>query len=451
MKIVIVGAGKVGLELCMALSEENHDICLIEKNQTRYNNIIESADITGIVGNGAFHSVQKEAHVDTCDIFISVTAQDEVNIIACILAKKLGAKSTFARVRTPEYVEFMRDMESSLGVNMMMNPDFEAALEIYRILQYPSALSVEPFAHGKINLVELPVEGGSVLDGINMIQFRQKFPDLIVCVIQKNNTFSIPEGRTVLSKDDRCFITGKHEDLNKLYKELGTLDKIRSVLIVGGGRLSNYLLELLKNSKKQIKVIEQNESAATKIASKYSNVSVILGDGTDQTLLSHEHISKYDCLVALTGIDEENIILSMFANTVGVPRTITKINRLSLIPIIGSFGIQSVITPAKIGATAILRYIRSIDSAADRSQIESLFRLNDGSVEIMEFLVKSTFKDTDVPLKDISFLPGVLIALIVHEGKLVFPTGNDKISVGDRIIAVAKDCHPQILNDLLRS
>lgn len=450
MNIVIVGAGKMGSELCLSLREEGHDITLIEKNTDRLQAMMETCDILGVAGNGAFYGVQKKSNVADCDIFIATTAEDEINMISCVIAKKLGAKRTVARVRTPEYAEQMSFTNDGLGISRMINPDQEAAAEIFRVLQYPSALSIEPFFGGRVQMVELEIIPHSYLDHLRLIEFRREFSGLIACIVQHENDSEIPGGHTVLQAGDRLFVTGETMDMRRLYKHMGGLERIGSVMLIGGGRIARYLLEMHRKTSKHFKLIEHNEMIARDLAENFDNCEIILGDGTDQEILKEEHIGSYDCLIAMTGIDEENIILSMFANKQGVPRTITKINRTSLLPIVQNVGIQSIITPAKLGVTAIVRYIRSIANASQSSNIEALYRLNEENIEVMQFFVRPSFQAINIPLSQIDFKEGVLIALIVRQNELIYPTGDDIISPSDHILVVAKNLTAYDLNDILR-
>lgn len=450
MDIVIVGAGKMGEELCRSLCAEGHNITLIEKNPDRLQLILETYDITGVLGNGSFYEIQSRANVDKCDIFIAVTEQDEMNIISCVIANRIGAKYTVARIRTPEYAEHLDFTSKNLGISLMVNPEREAAREIFRTLQFPTALSVESFAHGQVNMVELLVKENRPMIGMNMIAFRKRFPGLITAIIQENDQSVIPSGETTFRAGQHFYVLGEHKDLRNLYAEFGGLSRIKSVLIVGGGRIARYVLDMHRKTSKHIKLIEANELIANDLAEEFPNFEIILGDGTDQALLKEENIHQYDCLVAMTGIDEENIILSMFAASEGVPRTITKVNRLALLPIAFSVGVQSMITPVNLGATAIIRYVRSIDNASQSSNIEALYRVRSSSVEIMQCFARPTFHAIDIPLSEVKFRDGVLIALIVRDHKIIIPSGQDAIQVGDHVLVVSNHGVANELNGFLR-
>ncbi len=448
MDIVVVGAGKMGQELCLLLASEGHNITLIEKNAEKLNALLERTDITGIVGNGSFYEIQRRANVPSCDVFIAVTEQDEVNIISCVIANRMGAKYTVARIRTPEYAE--QDFAyRNLGISLMVNPEREAAREIFRTIQFPAALTVEPFAEGRVNMVQLQLTANSPLIGMNMIAFRKRFPGLIIAAIQDENGSTIPSGETTLNPGQHFYVLGEHHDLRMLYAEVGGLSRIKSVLIVGGGRISRYVLDMHRKTSKHIKLIESKEMIAGDLAEEFPNVEVIFGDGTDQEVLKEEKISAYDCLMAMTGIDEENIILSMFAASHGVPRTITKVNRLALLPIAYSVGVQTIITPVNLGATAIIRYVRSISNATQSSNIEAMYRLSSSNVEVLQFYVRSSFRGIDQPLSDLQFKGDVLVAIIVRDKRIIIPTGQDTIQTGDRILLVTSQSTANDLNDFV--
>ena len=448
MRIVIVGAGKVGSALCCDLSREGHDITLIEQKEDRLQDMMEMYEILGVQGNGAFYDVQMEAGVDRCGMFIAVTPQDEVNIISCVIAKKLGAAHCIARVRTPEHAAHMNFVRDSLGITRMINPDLEAAQEIYRMLRYPSALSVEPFAGNRINLVELAVTEDSALHNISLIELRKEFRDLLVCIVVRGDQTLIPSGATKLMADDRVFITGKPQDLGALYRKMGTSERIRSVMIIGGGRICRYLLEMLKGWKLDVKVIEHDEAAAEEMAVAFPDVNVIHGDGTDQALLDIENIQGFDCVVTLTGIDEENIILSMFANSRKVPRHITKINRTNLLNMLRGLGLQSIITPADIVTTNIVRIVRAITNS-EGSKVEALFRVQGSTAEVLQFRVNEHSRLVGKPIHSLDIKPGTLIAAIITGNKLTVPTGNDSIAAGAHVLVVTPGGEFDDLDDIL--
>ena len=317
MKIVIVGAGVVGEALCSELSEINNDVILIEKEEDILNKVIEKNDITGLAGNGASYENLLEAGVDSADIFIAVTEADELNIISCIMAKKLGAKYTIARVRNPEYTTNMRFVREELGISMMINPEEEAAKTIMNTLKFPNAESVDTFFSNRANILELVIEKDSQLSGMQLKNMDSRSEDkVIICIVERGKEIIIPTGDFILAENDTIYVTGTNDAVTNFYDKMGYKKNkdIKSVMLIGGGTLSHYLLKKLIRRKKQVKVIEEERETAKKLSNSYLNAIVVKGDETDQELLLNEGIEKYDAVIAATDNDEENMVLSMFKN-----------------------------------------------------------------------------------------------------------------------------------------
>ncbi len=451
MKIIIVGAGKVGELLCKDLAIEGNDITLIEEDPKILDRILSSSDIMGLVGNGANCEVLKEASVETADIFIAVTHSDEINIISSVIAKKMGAKYTIARVRNPEYSSQMKFMSDSLGIDIMLNPEAEAAFFIARNLEFPNALNVETFAGNKVNLVEILVEKDTYLDGIKLMEFKNKyFASLLVCIVKRGQEIHIPTGNFILQAGDRIYVTGIQSELSKFYKSLGHKEKrIKSVIIIGGGRITYYLTDMLLEKMMDIKIIEINEDKARELSGIYENAVIVHGDGTDSELLDEERFGEYDACISLTGIDEENIILSMYANKLGIKKTITKINGISLFNVLELVGLQSIVTPKKIIADYIIRIVRSLVSSQGEN-IETLYRLVDNNVEAIEFKVPENSDVINIPLKDLDTKDNLLIAYILRNGQLIFPGGLDVLKPKDRVIIVTTEKFLDDINKILK-
>ena len=319
MKIVIVGAGVVGEALCSELSQINNDVILIEKNEDILNKIIEKNDVTGLAGNGASYENLLEAGVDSADIFIAVTEADELNIISCIIARKLGAKYTIARVRNPEYSTNMRFVREELGISMMINPEEEAAKTIMNTLKFPNAESVDTFFSNRANILELLIEKDSQLVGFQLKNLESHLKDkVIICIVERENNIIIPTGDFILAENDTIYVTGTNDAVANFYDKMGYKKSkdINSVMLIGGGTLSHYLLKRLIKEKKQVKVIEKEREIAKKLSNSYLNAIVVEGDETDQEFLLNEGIGRYDAVVSLTDNDEENMVLSMFAKSV---------------------------------------------------------------------------------------------------------------------------------------
>lgn len=449
MKIVIVGAGKVGSSLCQALNTAENDIVLIEKSAGLVERMVNQYDIYGIAGNGSSYEVQVSAGTPEADVFIAVTANDEVNLIACIIAKQLGARYTIARVRNPEYAEHLSDMRRALGISLMINPDRLAASEMARMIQFPTALSVEPFVNGRVNMVEVELPAGHSLVGKNLIAFRQECKDVLVCAIVRNGQAMIPHGLTVLEAHDRLFVTGAPTDLRQVYRLLASRhDRLKSVFIVGGGKLTYYLLSILPTHNLNVKVLEQDTAVATELSERFPNVHVVHGDGTDQELLEEERVEEYDCVLALTGVDEENILISLFAVSKNVPRNITKVNRLRLLRVINNVELQSIITPHQVMATEIIRVVRSLNQDED-SNMESMYRIAQGQIEAMQFKIGSGSAACGATLADLPIRPNVLVTYIVRGSTLIVPGGSDTIEPDDRVIVVTKEMDIVNFDDIL--
>lgn len=447
MKIVIVGAGKIGESLCRDLSTEGNDITLIEKDSKILDRVLSVSDIMGIVGNGANREVLADAGVHDADIFIAVTTNDEINLISSVMAKKMGAKYTIARVRNTEYSEQMQFMKESLGIDIMLNPEAEAADFIRKNLEYPNALNVENFAKNKVNLVEILVEKDSYLHNLKLMDFKRKyFKNLLVCIVQRGQEIYVPTGSFILQGDDRIYVTGPHTDLEEFYKSLGhSEERIKSVFIIGGGRITHYLADILLKKKMKLKIVELNEERAKELSETYEEAEIINGNGIDTDLLEEENFSSYDACVSLTGIDEENIIISMFADKIGIKKTITKINRTSLLNVLGLVGLQSILTPKKIIADYIVKIVRSFAGAQGENNIQNLYRLADNRVEAIEFSVGEYSRVVGTPLKDLHIKENVLIPYIIRNGKLIMPGGLDVIQPNDTVIIITTQ---QYLDDI---
>lgn len=436
MKIVIVGAGKVGEVLCKDLSSEGYDIVLIEKNRDKLESVIDIADITGVVGNGASHDIQIQAGVEDCDIFIAVSQHDEINIIASIMAKKLGAKSTLARVRSPEYSDNVNFAQKELGISLMINPEKESAKAIMDILKFTSANNVETFMQGKVNIVEFTIEENNPINNMALKDIRITKEKILTCSVFRDGEIYIPNGDFVFRTGDKINVTGTVKAINEFIINVNYNTKpVKSVMIIGGGELSYYLTEDLLNKKFRVKVIEVDEERANYLAESFPNAIIIHADGTDHNTLLEQRIESYDAVISSTNIDEENMMISIFSQGLGIQKNIAKISRDLLKPIAEKIGIDSAITPKKIVADSIIKYVRS-RLATKGSRVEILHRLIDGKVEAIQFHITEESKALEVPLKDLDTKPGVLIACIRRGDNIIFPGGDDFVIKGDRVLVV---------------
>lgn len=438
MKIVIVGAGKVGEVLCRDLSLEGYDIVLIEQNRKRLDDIINIADVTGVAGNGASYNIQVEAGVDSADIFIAVSEKDELNIIASIMAKKIGAKHTIARVRSPEYSQNVEFAQKELGITFMINPERESAKSIIDILKFPSAISVDTFMQNKVNIVEFLVTATSPIAGIALKDIKLTKENVLICAVERNGEVFIPDGNFIIREEDKIQVTGTVKALNEFTLKCAYSTKpIKSVLIVGGGEIGYYLASDLLNKKIRVKIIEIDEKRAEYLSEELPGAIVIHGDGTDHEILLEQRIEAYDAVVSCTPIDEENIMLSMFSSSIGISKNIVKISRNLLNPIAVKLGLDSIISPKKIIADTIIRYVRSILNTKG-SRVENLHRLINNQIEAIQFSIKEDSEALGISLKNLKIKPDVLFACIRREDKIIYPNGDDFFLKGDNVLVITK-------------
>ena len=431
MKIVLVGGGKVGFALCRSLVAENHDVVLIEQDEAVLNHIVSRYDIIGLLGNGADFAILEQAGVQECDIFIALTEHDEVNMISAVLAKKMGAKETIVRVRNPEYSNSYFKEKNILGFSLIVNPELLAARAIGNIIDFPSALSVERFAGGRVSLMEFVVKDASGLCQMPISEFRKKF-DVIVCALERNHELIIPGGEMTLQDKDRIFVTGNRVDMMRLHNHFKART-VKSFLIIGAGKIAYYLVGILKDSRIDTKVIEINPERARFFSEKFPNLYIVQGDGTAKDILLEESAPHYDAVATLTGVDEENIITSMFLDRVGVQKNITKVNRTSLLEIIHAPDFSSIITPKIIAVDTIMHFIRGRVNA-QYSDLQAMHHLANGQIETLQFHIKEANKMTAKPLSHLKLKKGILIAAIIRKGKTIFPTGEDTLEVGDQLL-----------------
>ena len=449
MKIVIVGGGKVGEVLCRELTSETNDIVLIDKNPMIIERMMNKFDIMGIVGNGASYDIQQEAGVASADIFLAVSEMDEINIIAAILAKKIGAEYTVARVRNPEYSQQLNFVRESLGISLLINPELSAARDIFKIFKYPSALSVESFASNRVSLIELEIQEHSPLIGLSLKDFRNRFGTILVCAIQRYSEVFIPSGDSFIQKGDRIHITGAYEDISTFLKITNYITKqVRSSLIVGGGKIAYYLLDMLKTTKIHPKVIEVNEERAKFLSEQFPNATIIHADGTDHDVLEEEMLTNYDSFVSLTGIDEENLILSVYAKNRGVRKVITKMSRIGILKVLKNVDPQSIITPKQIVANEIVQFVRARANTKG-SNVEALYRVADNQVEALQFRIERNSRVCGIPLSKLKTKSNLLIAFIVRGEKLIYPDGNDQLEPHDRVIVVTTQKNFDDIIDIL--
>ncbi len=451
MKVVVVGDGKVGGTIARLLSAEGNDVIVIDKNTKALNQAQNTMDIIAVEGNGASLSVLQKAGVRSADLVIAATSADEVNLLCCLFAKKLGADNTIARVRNPEYFFQMGMIKDELGLSMAVNPEMAAAHEISRLLRFPSALKIEPFCRGRVELVELKLPQDSILDGVPLYQLPKLLKvKVLVCAVQRGKEVFIPSGDFVLQGGDKINITGSHVETARFFKAIGMFrDSVKSVMILGGGRVAYYLAKELIPLKIRVKIIEMDRERCEYLCEELPEAVIINGDGTDKELLLEEGLEMTDALVALTGMDEENIVVSLYAKAKQVSKVIAKINKISFDEILDSLDIDSFIAPKTIAANNIVRFVRAMQNSYG-SNVETLHRLINEQVEALEFIVRANSPVVGIPLKDLKTKKGLLIATIIRGGKIIIPGGEDAMEADDHVVVVTMEHTFYDLKDILK-
>ena len=437
MKIIAIGAGTVGLPICAELAAEGHDLTVVDTNPHVLGELTNIADVIAIQGNGAEVSVLRRAGAEHADLLIALTAGDEVNILCCTVAHKLGTRHTVARVRNPEYGELMQLMQKEMNLSLTVNPELSVAKEIYRMLRSPAAAKIDTFCHGRVELAEFVVPEGSPLAGLTLTELRAKIPaSFLVCGVLRDGETHIPTGDFSLAPGDMICVTASEQDIAAFFKAVGMhRHPVKSVLIAGGGRITYYLARLLDKSRISATILDADKERCTQLAEK-TKCTVICDACTQQETLAREGLERVDAFLALSDIDEENAIVSLYAKTLSVPKIVTLIRRLSYIDFFKSAGLESIVSPKSATVAQILRYVRALAPAQD-SEIETLYKLMDGSVEALEFLVKEEVAGlTGVPLRELDTVKGVLVACIVREGTVIIPSGADVILPGDTVVVV---------------
>ena len=454
MKVVIVGGGKVGELLCADFSDIFQEVTIIDTNELRVEKLVEAYDINGILGNGANYEVLTRADSAEADMFISVTASDEINMICCIAAKQMGAKYTIARIRNPEYSKTKEFLRESLGIDLMVNPEYEAAKQISHMLKYPTAIKVESFFGGKFNILEVIINSNSILNGVSLIDSKKiiDFPSL-VCLVERQGEVFVPRGNYVFNVGDKVHITAANKNLKKFYKLLGNQDnmekKITSSLVIGGGKIAHYLVEFLQIANFYVKVIEIDKNKAISLSETFPDIDVIWADGSDRDTLIEEGIQTFDSCISLTGFDEENIIINLYADKLGIKKTVAKVNRASLKQIAEDIGQYSYITPKEIVGNIITKYTKSLQ-CSKHSDIENFYRIANNQAEVIEFkITNNSAKILGIKLKDLAINPNMLIAFIIRNSKQIFPNGDDEIKLDDNVVVVSYKHKIEHIDDII--
>ncbi|MDI9470937.1 MAG: Trk system potassium transporter TrkA [Bacillota bacterium] len=450
MEIVVVGAGRVGEALCFDLIHEGHELTLIDQKANLVLAMTEKMDLKGVVGNGTVPEIQREADVASCDVFISATPVDEVNIVACIVASRFGAKHCIARIRNPEYTRGFDFRWESIGIDLMMNTEQQTAREIVEEFDFPNANYVEPSTVEGVQIIKVRILPGSTLAGMPVLNLRRHIAGVLICVLQRGDQAPmIPRADMRLEGGDRVHVIGTKHDLDRFQNLAGHKNKgFRSVFIIGGGITARYLIPLLLKRGITVRLIERDRKKAERLALEFPKANIVSGDGTDQGFLNEQRLSHYDVSVALTSVDEENLLFSLYAHRQGVRKTITRVTRSNLIPLLDAECLDTIITPQHLLASSIIRYVRSLEITAD-SEIEDYHRLENGVAEAVTFKVKRDARIASKPLRTLQLKKNTIIALIKRGKRLIVPAGDDMVQEGDSVIVLGVGQSVRTLDSVL--
>lgn len=437
LNIIIVGIGKVGGTLVEQLSKEGNDITIIDKNPTAVQAMSGLYDVMGVVGNGASYSVQMEAGIENCDLFIAVTESDELNLLCCTVAKRVSNCSAIARVRTPDYSKEVGYLREKLGLTMIINPDLESAKEVARILYLPATLEVNSFAHGQAEMIKFKIPEGNILANLPISQLGKAISHkVLICAVERDGEVYIPSGNFVLEEGDIISYVANRKVAKQFLNALGfNTRQVKNTMIIGGGTSAQYLADKLLHSGVAVKIIERDKARCEELSLLLPKAIIINGDGTDEELLKEEGIQSAESFVPLTGIDEENIMLTLFVRQVSNAKVVTKINHITFKDVINNLDLGSVIYPRYITSEAIIAYARAKKNSLG-SNIETLYHLFDSRVEAIEFRVRNESKVTNTPLMELSLKKNLLITFINRNGSIIIPSGQDSIKVGDTVMIV---------------
>lgn len=449
MKIIVVGAGNVGRELVARLSAEGHDIIVIDSSEKKLNEFIDRYDVMGVVGNGADFDVLEEAGIGTTDLFVACTAHDELNILCSLVAKKLGAKDTVSRVRSPEYFELFK--ERDLGLTMMVNPEYETAMEIAAALKYLSAIKIETFADGSVSLAEVKVTANSGLDGLELKDIRNRFSvRVLVCAVEREDgKVYIPRGDFTLKERDTIHVAAASKDIGTFFKEISGDKLMKRVMIAGGGKIAYYLAKKLRSQGIKVKIIESDEERCRILGEMLEKVEIVYGDASDLGLLLDEGLRRTDAFVSLCTLDEQNIIMSLSVRNQGAKKVIARVEKSGYYKMLQEAGVESVVSSKAITADLTARFARSRSGLKSGGAVKKLIRIMNDQAETLEFTVEASFKALDVPLKDVRFSDNALLATIIRNGEVFIPDGDSVIKEGDTVIVVTTNEYTDELNDLV--
>lgn len=452
MQIIVVGCGNVGKTIVSELSREGHNITVIDVSERAVRDFSETMDVMGLVGTGLSLTVLNEAGVKEADLLIAVTESDERNILTCLLARKAGTRNTIARVRDPEYLDEIDFLREDLGLSLSVNPELNAADEIARLLKFPSAIEIDTFANGKVELLKFEVQEGSPMCGMPLRDMHKELnTDVLICAVERGQETLIPLGNFVVEAGDRLSVIASGRKASQFFKAIGIKqDSVKSCLIIGGGDITFYLANKLIASGVEVKIVEKDKARAHEIAELIPEAMVIYGDGADKELLAEEGIDRAEAFVALTNHDEENVMMSVYVKKVNPKaKLITKVHRSAYDDIINDMNIGSIINPKNLTGENIVKYVRAMADSTS-SEIETLYKINNDGAEALEFTVKDGSEVINVPLMELKLKPNVLLACIIHKGQVETPRGQSRIQLGDKVVVVTTETGFESINDILQ-
>lgn len=452
MNIIIVGCGKVGYTLVEQLNGENHDIVVIDEREEKVNAITDELDAKGVVGNGISYQTLVEAGIGKADLLIAVTGSDEQNLLCCVIAKKAGHCKTIARVRNPIYNSELSFLREELGLAMIINPEFASASEIARIFQFPSAVKIDAFAKGRVELLHFRVTADCLLNNYELIHIRTTLKcDVLVCIVTRGNEIIIPKGDFVFREGDVVAIVSTPPKASEFFHKIGIeAGRVHTAMIVGGGTIAYYLAKRLLSVGINTKIIDQDPARCEHLSELLPKATIICGDGTDQRLLLQEGLASVDGFAALTGLDEENILLSLYAKQASKAKIVTKINRINFSSVLSDIKLDSITYPRLLTADVIIKYARSMNESLN-SNVENLYKLEDGNAEALEFYIKEPSKVTDTPLEKLKIRKNLLICCINRGGQFIIPSGQDVLKVGDSVVVVLTHARLNDIKDILEN
>ena len=450
MKIIIVGCGKVGTTLAEQLNRENHDITLIDCDSEALQSISDSTDVMSVTGNGAVYQVQMEAGIKEADLLIATTNSDELNMLCCLIAKKAGNCHTIARIRNPEYSAEINYIREELNLSLAINPELAAAREIARLLRFPNAIKIELFAKGRIELLKFMIPKDSILDRMKVMDVVSRLKsNVLICAVERGDDVVIPDGNFEMRGGDKISFIAPHADCADFFRKAGIENNtVNSAMFVGGGKLTVYLAKALADPKLKIKIIEQDEERCRILSELLPHAMIIHGDGSDQKLLLEEGIRQTEAFASLTGFDEENILLSLYAASQSRAKLITKVNKIAFENVINALNLGSVIYPKMLTADIILQYVRAMQNSMG-SNIETLYKIVADKAEALEFRVRGDSPVLGIPLEKLRTRNNLLVACINRNGRIIMPRGKDTLEAGDTVIIVTTHTGLNDLKDIL--